>query len=291
MIAGIDGGGTSTRVELRDEKNLLLRRAAFGPFNMTSVGETGVRNVLRALAQEVSVPKITHLCVGGAGATSPGLYEFLLHELNALGFEGKMALVSDFEIALRGAMDGPGGILISGTGSVAFGRNGMQRTARVGGWGHLIDDGGSGYALGRDALSAAVQTGDGRMQAHALREAVLRRMGGQETQDILNYVYYSGKDKSAMAALAGCVLECAAQGDEASRKILMRGARELTQMVCALAQQLGMERPRVALMGGLLEHDTLYRQMVREQLLALCDPIAPAHDALWGAAQMAFEMM
>ena len=290
MIAGIDGGGTSTKVELRDEQNRVLRRMAYGPFNIAAVGEAGVREVLRALAKDVCVREITRLCVGGAGVSFAGLGELLADELHALGFAGRMTLVSDFEIALRGAMDGPGGILIAGTGSVAFGRNAAGETARVGGWGHLIDDVGSGYALGRDALAAAVQTGDGRMQAHALRAAVLEAIGGQGTPDILNYVYYSGRDKSATAALASCVLTCAAAGDAASRDILARNAQELVRIVGALAQRLSMERPRVALLGGLLQIDTPYAQVVRERLGAVCEPVAPAHDALWGAAQLAYEM-
>ena len=290
MIAGIDGGGTSTKVELRDEQNRVLRRMAYGPFNIAAVGEAGVREVLRALAKDVCVREITRLCVGGAGVSFAGLGELLAEELHALGFAGRMTLVSDFEIALRGAMDGPGGILIAGTGSVAFGRNEAGETARVGGWGHLIDDVGSGYALGRDALAAAVQTGDGRMQAHALRAAVLEAIGGQGTPDILNYVYYSGRDKSATAALASCVLTCAAAGDAASRDILARNAQELVRIVGALAQRLSMECPRVALLGGLLQNDTPYAQVVRERLGAVCEPVAPAHDALWGAAQLAYEM-
>ena len=50
-----------------------------------------------------------------------------------------------------------------------------------------------------------------------------------------------------------------------------------------------MERPRVALLGGLLQNDTPYAQVVRGQLAAVCEPAAPEHDALWGAAQLAYE--
>ena len=57
----------------------------------------------------------------------------------------------------------------------------------------------------------------------------------------------------------------------------------------ALAQRLCMERPRVALLGGLLQNDTPYAQVVRGQLAAVCEPAAPEHDALWGAAQLAYE--
>ena len=290
MIAGIDGGGTSTKLELRDEDNRVLRRMAFGPFNVSAVGEAGVRAVLREMTQAVDVRGITRLCVGGAGASYAGLRELLLDELGTHGFAGSLALETDFTIALRGAMDGPGGILIAGTGSVAFGRNEAGQTARVGGWGHLIDDAGSGYALGRDALAAAVRADDGRLCAPALRRAVLVKTGAKDTRGILDYVYYSGRDKSAVAAVASCVLDCAADGDAVSREILARNAGELTQIAGALARQLSMERPRVALLGGLLQSDNAYSRCARERLAAVCEPVSPAHDALWGAAQLAYEM-
>lgn len=290
MIAGIDGGGTSTKLELRDGGNRLVRRLAFGPFNVSAVGVEGVRDVVRDMARAVDVREIERLCVGGAGASFSGLRELLLRELSGHGFAGRLTLCTDFEIALRGAMDGPGGILIAGTGSVAYGRNAAGASARVGGWGHLIDDEGSGYAIGRDALAAAVRTGDGRMNAGALRQAVLARIGGADTGSILDYVYYSGRDKSAVAAIASCVLDCAREGDAASRAILERNAGELACIVHALARRLGMERPRVALLGGLLQNETVYGEIVRERLAPVCEAVSPAHDALWGAAQLAYEM-
>ena len=47
FIAGIDGGGTHTRIELRDMENRLLRRGEFGPFNLNAIGESAFRRLLR----------------------------------------------------------------------------------------------------------------------------------------------------------------------------------------------------------------------------------------------------
>lgn len=290
MIAGIDGGGTSTKLELRDDDNRLLGRQKFGPFNVSAVGIEGVRSVIRQMAQAVDLSQIRRFCIGGAGVSYVGLRELLLDEMGESGFAGQLRLCSDFEIALRGAMQGPGGILIAGTGSVAFGINEKGESVRVGGWGHLIDDAGSGYTIGRDALAAAVRTEDGRMQAHALRKGVLEAIGGADNRDVLNYVYYSGKDKSAVAALASVVLQCAEAGDEASITVLENNARELTEIARALAERLQMKRPRVALLGGLLANDTVYGGIVRKALLPVCETPEPEHDALWGAAQLAWEM-
>ena len=290
MIGGIDGGGTSTKLELRDENNGNPQRMKFGPFNISAIGPEGVKRVMEEIAEKVDVSLLTRFCVGGAGASFAGLKELLLESLIPHGFCGQLRIYNDSEIALRGAMEGPGGILIAGTGSIAFGKNEKGEAVRVGGWGHLIDDEGSGYTIGRDALRVAVRAEDGRAEACALRAAVLDAVQAQDNRGILNYVYYSGRDKSAVAALASCVLALAEKGDSAALGILNRNADELKTTVCALGARLGIVSPKIALLGGLLESDNPYSRVVREKLQTVCIPIAPEHDALWGAAQLAWEM-
>ena len=46
FFAGIDGGGTHTRLELRNENNQLLERRVFGPFNINSIGPDAFRTLL-----------------------------------------------------------------------------------------------------------------------------------------------------------------------------------------------------------------------------------------------------
>ena len=273
-VAGIDGGGTSTRLQVRDAQNAVLSSAEFGPFNIASIGEQAFCQRLDELwAACPALADCAALCIGGAGVSSPKARQLLEASLAQRGLAGALMLCSDFEIALRGAMDGPGCILIAGTGSVGFGRNTAGQTARV----------------GRAALALAVQTADGRADAQTLLKAVYQATGSQDVQGILNYVYYSGQDKSAIAALAKAVLACAQAGDEASLAILRQGAAELARIAQALSKRLDMPRPRLALLGGLLTHDSPYRVLAFEALLPYAQIVSAQHDALWGAAQLAYE--
>ena len=114
FIAGIDGGGTHTRIEVRDVDNRLVRRGEFGPFNINSIGEEAYRNLLREVfAWCGGMADCARLCVGAAGISNPKVKKILDEELEAAGFAGKWYLCGDQEIALRGAMDGPGVAVIS----------------------------------------------------------------------------------------------------------------------------------------------------------------------------------
>ena len=228
------------------------------------------------------------LCVGAAGISNPAVKQILAQELEQSGFRGSWKLSGDQEIALRGAMDGPGAVVIAGTGSICFGKNGEGQTARSGGYGHLIDDGGSGYALGRSVLSCAVRALDGRVEDSGILRAVCDRLGGGER--IVPFVYSPETDKAAIAQFAAIALEEAGRGNPEACKILRREARELGELVRAVQTRLNIPGCRIALLGGLLEEENPYRKVVAEVLADLGDVTPPEHNALWGAAQMAWEL-
>lgn len=290
FIAGIDGGGTHTRIELRDMENRFVRRAEFGPFNINSIGEAAFRSLLREVFSFCGgMEDCARLCVGAAGISNPQVSRILREELERAGFRGKSRFCGDQEIALRGAMDGPGVVVIAGTGSICFGKNAAGETARSGGYGHLIDDGGSGYALGRDVLSSAVRSVDGRVKDSGILQAVCDRLGGGP-EKIVPFVYSSETDKAAIAQFSAIALEQADRGDPEALRILDQGARELAQLVAAVQERLDLPQCRIALLGGLLETDNPYRRGVAERLACFGTVDSAAHNALWGAAQMAWEL-
>ena len=274
FIAGIDGGGTSTKLEIRTAENRFVRRESFGAFNISAIGEEGFAARLReVLAACGDMAACAAICFGSAGISVGAAGEIIRRELADAGFAGRLILRGDHEIAQRGAITGAGGILIAGTG-----------------WGHLIDDGGSGYAIGRDALALTVRGEDGRAPRGALHDTVLRRTGAADARGIVEFTYH-GASKAEVAALAAEVLRLAAQGDAQSAAILRREAEELRIMVSAFARELAIVQPRVALMGGLLAEENIYRETVCAALSGTAQPVRPLHDALWGAAQLAFEAL
>lgn len=253
FVVGIDGGGTKTRVAVCASDGTLLHRETLGAFNLSTIGEDGFRRrVGEILTLCGDMRACGALCVGGAGASGAAMGEILRAELAAHGFAGKLLLCGDHEIALAGAMQTPGCVLIAGTGSICYGKNAAGENFRCGGGGHIIDDPGSGI------------------------------------QGIFDFVYFSRRGKGDIAALAPLVLQCAAQGDAVSLDILRRGAAELARLVSAVMGKLGLENGSpCALAGGLLAEDNVYRRAVCAALAPFCRPAAPEHDALFGAVQLA----
>ncbi len=288
-VIGIDGGGTKTRVAVCAPDGTLLRQETLGAFNLSAIGEDGFRRrTEEILALCGDMRGCGAICVGGAGVSGAAAGEILRAELAAHGFAGKLLLCGDHEIALAGAMQTPGCVLIAGTGSVCYGKNAAGETFRCGGGGHIIDDPGSGYTLGRDALAAALRTEDGRLSENALHAAVMDAVGGHDIQGIFDFVYFSRRGKSDIAALAPLVLRCAEQGDAASLAILRRGATELARLVSAVTGRLGLDKKSpCALAGGLLAENNIYRRTVCEALAPFCRPAKPEHGALFGAVQLA----
>ena len=288
-VIGIDGGGTKTRVAVCAPDGTLLRRETLGAFNLSAIGEDGFRRrTEEILALCGDMRGCGAICVGGAGVSGAAAGEILRAELAAHGFAGKLLLCGDHEIALAGAMQTPGCVLIAGTGSVCYGKNAAGETFRCGGGGHIIDDPGSGYTLGRDALAAALRTEDGRLSENALHAAVMDAVGGHDIQGIFDFVYFSRRGKSDIAALAPLVLRCAEQGDAVSLAILRRGATELARLVSAVTSRLGLDKKSpCALAGGLLAENNIYRRTVCEALAPFCRPAKPEHGALFGAVQLA----
>ena len=293
FIAGIDGGGTKTKICCRDLQGNEISARQFGPFNINSIGTEKFRELMTGIGEYLnSVGNCRAVCMGSAGISNTVMVEIVTGAMEKAGISN-WKLVGDQVIALHGALDGQSGIsVIAGTGSICFGRGEDGTQVRSGGWGHLIGDEGSGYALGRDAVRAVAQAWDGCGPETMLTGLLAERFGLDTQSAIISYVY--GADKSRLAALSRLVEEAAAEGDAVAMEIIGKNARELAKLVVAVGRRLGLSGPRVAMLGGMLENDTMLR---REFIRAMAekDPrytcISPIHNACIGAVMMAGEML
>ena len=162
---GIDGGGTKTTCAVGDESNLLAT-VTTGPSNIVRVGAPQTRESLQKAVQQacaaagVAPAQVERTCVGGSGAARPELAAEVRAFLAEI-LSSPVDVVGDMEIALAAAFrEGPGVVVIAGTGSIAFGRDRQGRTLRAGGWGFAIGDEGSAHWIGREAIAAVLRASD-----------------------------------------------------------------------------------------------------------------------------------
>ena len=282
FVCGIDGGGTKTTVLCSTLQNQIIEKRTFGPFNLNSIGEDAFRNILCEIVlflQEIG--NCRALCIGAAGVNNTRMAEIVTEVFSAAGIPCK--LTGDQNIAHTGALGGKEGIaLIAGTGSVCFGKTADGRTAMAGGWGHLLGDEGSGYALGRDALRATARLFDGYGEPTVLKNLMEAEFGLDSPEKMVTYVY--SNDKSAVAAISHIVDEAASENDPVALGIIRDNASQLVSQVCAVSKRLGLKACDVALLGGLLANPTHLRgQFVR--LLHEANPLLKCTEPLHSAAE------
>jgi N-acetylglucosamine kinase-like BadF-type ATPase len=158
------------------------------------------------------------------------------------GFDfGRLRIVSDAKVALAGATGlRPGVVVISGTGSIAFGLNEEGETTRAGGWGWRLGDEGSGYDIGQKALIASLRDFDGRGPPTSLSEKVKTALGLGDLGELVDRVYNGDMGSREVAALVHLVREAAGEGDEVATSIMEEAGEELGIAASAVIRRLGL---------------------------------------------------
>jgi N-acetylglucosamine kinase-like BadF-type ATPase len=211
-----------------------------------------------------------------------------------VGQAARIEVTHDAVAALyAGNPAGCGVVLISGTGSIAFGRNEEGEERRAGGWGHLVGDEGSAVWLGLEALRASAHHTDGRGAGTAITAHVLRELGVSSFMDVLAHLY--GRPHPAPAVLAGAraLSRAAADADAIAVSIVRRGAHALARATSVVAAELRLESGPVYLAGGAFESIPTLERAVRSELLAMLpratvEPVS--EEPAMGAARLAMRL-
>jgi N-acetylglucosamine kinase len=210
-----------------------------------------------AASAAVAVERAEHVGVGLAGVESAGLGKPLTAALEEHFGAGHVLVTTDARIALAGASpgdpDGPGVVLIAGTGAIAYGRNRDGAEARAGGWGPLLGDEGSGYAIARQGLAAVVRDLDGRGPKTAIRRLLFESERGiHSLEELLAKIYRSEGGAGDVAAYFPVVLSAARGGDPEARRILAEAGTELALAAVTVIRKLGLEKEtfQVSTVGG-----------------------------------------
>ncbi len=303
LFLGVECGGTKTSVLLVDADRRVIAQKKLGPANLRLMTDRQLIVLFGLIKNGLPIPSA--LAIGMAGARSEKDLERIRAAAAQVWKGVPCHATNDLETALMAA-GGRGRakvenaplpvrlsasiLVLSGTGSCCFGRRTDGRTVKVGGWGHLLGDKGSGYEIGLRSIKAAVYFFDREGEWPRLGERILSSLKLNSPNDLIGWAQTA--DKSEIAALAIEVFTAAERGDKISRDILLVASESLARDAVACARRLLKPRERIkfVLAGSiLLKQRGFARGIIRRNKKARPESTFTflEDDGVWGAVALA----
>jgi N-acetylglucosamine kinase-like BadF-type ATPase len=268
---GIDGGGTKTDCIITDEKYNQLSALRGGPLNLLASPPSESSKIIFHLINSclsqlnITFAQLDCIGIGAAGAGRIEDSEKLKRTLKELLPRSiKLNIITDAEAALEGAFNGKSGcILISGTGSIIFGKDQNGVIHRCGGFGKIVGDEGSGYLIGKKGLMAAVREFDGRGEKSLITAFLKEKYQIESGHDIINAIHKNNFDISGVAPL---VLASGVKKDNVALKIIDEETEELLSLISCIIKKFKKEDIEISLSGSLISTINVFSIMLKNKL-------------------------
>ncbi|MBS7613609.1 hypothetical protein KEJ48_05135, partial [Candidatus Bathyarchaeota archaeon] len=182
--------------------------------------------------------------------------------LEKMGISNKVYVDGDAIAAFTATTLGrPGVVVVSGTGSIVLGLDEDGVYHRVSGWGYLIDDEGSAFYIGREALRYALMAYDGRGEKTDLVEHIPKHFNVNSLVDVVDLISLRKIGVVEIASLAPLVVMLWKNGDSIASTIIRRSCSELVHAASTVISRMKVERPLVGVRGGVFEGDADFTRL------------------------------
>jgi N-acetylmuramic acid 6-phosphate etherase len=276
-LLALEGGGTRSQAALLTGDGLVLQTSEAGDVNTNFTSLEQARGeVLSAVTQVLSKAQISGEKIDLFVSALVGP-RFGADVFGDLCPRAQFRFYSEREVVFaRARIYHPHGIgVVAATGATAFGmRADDGRQIFFGGWGSLLGDEGSAYALGLAGLRAAARAFEGRQRfSTRLVEGVRLHWGlGRETfrQELVHMAYHKPLSRADIAGLAIVVTQLAGEGDEEATLLCQETAHDLAQLGLHAVRQLfqASESFAVVAAGGMTNAGDLLLGPLRQGLAA-----------------------
>ncbi|WP_312448059.1 BadF/BadG/BcrA/BcrD ATPase family protein [Lacrimispora sp.] len=274
--AGLDIGGTNGRLKICDPDGAVLGEftAPGCSLNTDGVEKSRLRYrslVLPALDQLNLDPDCClGICVAASGIDSPSDEHDCRSSFEEMGFPHERLLVlNDCEVFLH-MTEEPAMVVISGTGSVCFGRDKKGSIYRTGGWNHIVSDEGSGFDMGLKVLKAVGDDLSGRVKCPVLTPLIVEETGLDTLGKIDDFINANLMEKSEIARLSLFAYQAAARGDHEAIRIHRECGEALWGLIRDTKAKMNLKSPadklNLWLWGSVLVKNDMIRSMVEEKV-------------------------
>ncbi len=258
MKIGVDGGGTKTELILIDDHGTIIDRRITSGCNPNIAGPEAARDTLEeALGTLAAHHPVSHtlLCMAGA----PAFWTETAALLTAGELFGQVAALDDSRPVLELATNGrPGLVIHAGTGSFVAAQAPDGTLHYAGGTGWRFGDPGSGYDLGRRAISKALLELQGWQLPTSLSTLLRDHTGLLHAPAITRHFYQHADPNKQIVAVAPAVLRLAEEGDHAAHQVVAESITALLQLTEEVITKLfpGWHRDtlRAGVSGPILTH-------------------------------------
>ncbi|MET0980867.1 MAG: BadF/BadG/BcrA/BcrD ATPase family protein [Telluria sp.] len=250
---GIDAGGTQTRWALAARDGTILAEGTVAGLSALQMGKPDGRTSVHASFAELARAVLAHgrparvrAGLTGFGGDGAQLQRWIADLLGIA--PDAVAICNDIDIAYRASFaPGEGYLVYAGTGSIGAFIDADGDFHRAGGRGVVLDDGGGGFWIAREALRHIWRNEDenpGCWVDSPLAHAVFDHVGGSDWAFSRQFIY--GQERGEVGKLALAVAATCEQ-DPAARAILLEAGRELARLAQALIRRFG---PRPVVLSG-----------------------------------------
>lgn len=282
LLLAIEGGGTKTRLLLTDVSGEVLTREIGGPASGLYISKNAyareMAQLLKRIQRAARTCNGTISTVGLAGPMDPDLVEAAVRDAF-----GKLRFIRTDEGEIAFALhDIDWGVsLVAGTGASCRARTPNGASAGCGGFGPQFGDEGSGYWIGRAAISAALRAWDGRGPETMLTQRLRAFYGVSQIYDIVRLADRSGHvSGTRVAAFVPEVFDAARAGDSVAKGICREAGTALAALVVATTRKFDWPGAAIPLLltGGVFHGGPLvlasFTSALRKSSLAYA--ISPA---------------
>ncbi|HIG29251.1 MAG TPA: N-acetylmuramic acid 6-phosphate etherase [Verrucomicrobiales bacterium] len=296
VFLGIEGGGTKTLALSADQNGDHSICEEFGPCNLQLISDRKLLSLFREIHQRMPVPRSVAVGLAGAyqkkqqgrivriaGQVWKGVSCYPTHDLETAIYSAK----DDWSKTERARI-----VLISGTGSCCYGRSFSGKTARAGGWGHLLGDVGSGYDISITAVKECLRHYDRTGVLPKLGQLIAAELQINSPRDFIEWVHASHKGE--IAALAPIVFQLRKRRDAIASRIVSDAAQRLTEDALDCHRRLvrGSHGVRFLFAGSVLLRQSGFAASIQRKLQhrhphAIIEKLE--RESVWGAWKLAVQ--